>query len=195
MQILPLSPETLAQALDTLRAGGIVAHATETCYGLACDLRNPAAVARLFAVKQRPDTQPVSALFRDVAHAKEYVIWNSEAEKLAEAFLPGPLTLILPLRSDAPHTLLPCPTGHATIGVRISSHPVAQDLIQQYALPLSTTSANVHGLPSPYSADTIAEQFASCVLQPDLVLDCGPLPPVPPSKIIDLTAKGKILRS
>lgn len=195
MQILPYSDEALAKACEILTRGGCVAHATETCYGLACDLSDPEAVTNLFGVKQRPLTHPLSALFFDVAHAKQYVEWNTEAQAIADASLPGPVTVILPLREDALRQLFPLPEGHPTIGVRISPHPAAQALLKKFGSPISTTSANLHGQPTPYSAEELADQFAESTLQPDLILDSGELPRVSPSKIIDLTAGGKILRS
>ena len=99
----------LIEAIHILKRGGVVAHATETCYGLACDLANPAAVAKLFAIKQRPLDQPVSALFVSIEEAKKWVEWSDEAEKLAAEFLPGPLTLILPLRKKYIGKIFPIP--------------------------------------------------------------------------------------
>ncbi len=107
MKVIPFSNQAIADALTVLQNGGVVAHATETCYGLACDLSNPDAVTKLFAIKQRPESQPVSALFASVDEAKKYVEWNDRAEELAAQYLPGPLTLILPLRSDSPKKLFP----------------------------------------------------------------------------------------
>ena len=194
MRLLSASSSTTSEALRLLRAGGIVAHATETCYGLACDLANPDAVARLFAIKKRPTEQPVSALFASVEDAKRYVVWTDEAEALANTHLPGPLTIILLLRRDAPVVLLPTPHSPLpTIGVRVSSHPQARGLVTLFGSPLSTTSANVHGEANPYDARTILERFHAEEHQPDLIIDSGPLPPVPPSTVIDL-AKGKTLR-
>ena len=200
MRILPVSEEATNEALRILAAGGIVAHATETCYGLACDLSNPAAVTKLFAIKERSSGQPVSALFPSVKEAKNYVAWNDRAEALAHQHLPGPLTLILQLRKDAPLVFPiptptpnpipnPIPTPNPTLALRISSHPLAQALAARFGKPLSTTSANLHGRPSPYSAQEIERQFASASAQPDLILDSGELPPVPPSTIIDLTQR------
>jgi L-threonylcarbamoyladenylate synthase len=193
MLLLPLSPSALAEALAVLRQGGIVAHATETCYGLACDMSNADAVAKLFAIKQRPVTQPVSALFASVKQAKQYVQWNERAASLAAEHLPGPLTLILPLRSDASTSLCVVPNDQfpipnfQTLGIRISSHPSAQALVEGYGSPISTTSANIHGLPNPYSVEDILTQFANAPFQPDLILDNGPLPHTPPSTVIDIT--------
>jgi L-threonylcarbamoyladenylate synthase len=191
MRLIAVSPEAVDEALRVLATGGVVAHATETCYGLACDLRNPAAVARLFAIKRRPADQPVSALFASLEDAKRYVEWNDRAQALASDNLPGPLTLILPLRKDAPPLCpTPIPSPIPTLGIRISSHPLAAELAARFGHPLSTTSANLHGEPNPYSATEIERLFRGHDLQPDLILDSGGLPPTPPSTIIDLSRTG-----
>jgi L-threonylcarbamoyladenylate synthase len=206
MNIIPFSDQAIIEAIAILKNGGVIAHATETCYGLACDLSNIDAVKKLFAIKQRPEHQPVSGLFESVDQAKQYVEWNERAEELAAQYLPGPLTIILPMKDEAPKQL------HAiagrqkaegreqesmllsddsllttTLGIRISSSPIAQSLVEAFASPLSTTSANVHGQPNPYSAEDIANQFAEQLMQPDLILDSGTLPKNPPSTVINLT--------
>src|SRR3989344_5458768 len=107
MKALLANENGIHDAIKILRSGGIVAHATETCYGFACDLKNPAAVRKLFATKRRPANMPVSALFASVAQAHEYLEWNDLAEKLAQEHLPGPLTIILKLRPSPPHQLHP----------------------------------------------------------------------------------------
>lgn len=187
MRILPFNNDSLADAVNILQQGGVIAHATETCYGLACDLGNPLAVKKLFAIKQRPEVQPVSGLFPSLERAKKWVVWNDKAEELAKQYLPGPLTLILPVRPDAPGAIFPSLQNFKTLGVRISSSPVAQALAAACDFPISTTSANVHGKPNPYSAEDIAAQFEGQEMQPDLVLDSGTLPQVPPSTVINLT--------
>lgn len=205
MDLLPASPEATDQALTILRRGGVVAHATETCYGLACDLTNRDAVKKLFAIKQRPEDQPVSALFPSIDEAKKYVEWSDEAEKFAEKYLPGPLTIILPVRSDAPHQLFPTNVSGSTwrvvktsrrdvstVGVRVSLHPIAQELVSRFGRPLSTTSANIHGQPEPYSVEDIQKQFIVGALfdvaqganMPDLVIDSGQLSLAKPSTIV-----------
>jgi len=192
MRTVRVSPEATEEALHILAAGGVVAHATETCYGFACDLTNPAAVEKLFAIKNRPADQPVSALFPSIEEAKKYVEWNDRAESLAKKHLPGPLTLILPLHKDAlPIFPNPNPTPNPTLAIRISSHPLAMELAARFGKPLSTTSGNLHGKPSPYSVPEIERQFASAAAQPDLILDSGELPSTPPSTIIDLTQKNE----
>lgn len=193
MHLLPAT--AINEAVAVLKAGGVIAHATETCYGLACDLGNPDAVSKLFDIKQRPRTQPVSALFASVEQAKEYVEWNEEAERLAALHLPGPLTLILPLKVSAPTPLHAIAEGvSTTIGVRISPNPVAVALVTALGRPISTTSANIHGEKNPYSAQVIMERFARETHQPDIVLDSGELAVVPPSTIMDLASGGDTRR-
>jgi L-threonylcarbamoyladenylate synthase len=190
MRCLPASEAAISEALNILRGGGIIAHATETCYGLACDLTNPHAVERLFAIKQRPRYQPVSALFPSVEEAKKYVEWSARAEELAQEHLPGPLTLILPLKRSLPFILYSTPEGGVTIGVRVSPQPIALSLARSFGRPLSTTSANVHGQPNPYSSEEIIAQFRGTPSTPDLLLDSGTLPMTPPSTIIHLAKEG-----
>lgn len=194
MRFLSAKREKVGKACTILTQGGIVAHATETCYGFACDLTNLDAVQRLFTLKKRPVNQPVSALFPSIEEAKKYVEWNDRAEELAQQHLPGPLTLILPLRKGTLLPLFPVPSSHeGTLGVRVSSHPVAQQLVAQFGKPLSTTSANLSGQRSPYSAEEIMEQFHDQQLQPDLILDSGELPRNPPSRVIDLSGESEIV--
>lgn len=206
MKVIPFSDQAVTDALIVLQNGGVVAHATETCYGLACDLSNPDAVAKLFAIKQRPESQPVSALFASVDDAKDYVEWNDRAEELAKQYLPGPLTLILAMKENTPKVLhsMPPASNHqpleaggrrlSTIGIRVSSSPVAQAVVSSYGSPLSTTSANLHGQPNPYSAEDMIAQFAGQPVQPDLTIDSGTLPQNPPSTVVDLSGNNQIYR-
>ena len=187
MKCLPVSDEAISEALEMLSRGGVIAHATETCYGLACDLTNPDAVAKVFEIKHRPTDKPLSALFESDTQAAKYTEWNDRAQEMSQKHLPGPLTLILPIGSDAPKKLYPSPKGGETLGVRISSHSLAQKIVETFEKPLSTTSANIHGKPNPYSAEDIVKQFENEPFQPDLILDSGILPPSPPSTVINLT--------
>ncbi len=166
------------EAVRVIARGGIVAHATETCYGFACDLTNPSAVSKLFALKNRSEDHSISALFPSLEKAKEWVEWNEQAEKLAKEHLPGPLTIVLPLKKAK--------GNGETLGIRISSHPVAEYLATHADVPLSTTSANLHGKPSPYSPEEILEQFRGRALQPDLILDSGRLSDALPSTVVSI---------
>lgn len=192
MQALPADNNNIQKAITILREGGVVAHATETCYGLACDMQNPDAVQKLFALKHRPKDMPVSALFESIEQAKQYLEWNDLAEDLAKKHLPGPLTIILNQRKDSPAELFP--TFHfplstrQPIGCRLSPHPTALALVKAYGSPITTTSANLHGEENPYSIEQIAPGV-------DLILDEGILPKAPASTVVDCSnGTLKILR-
>ena len=190
MRVIPLSTTAIDEAASAILRGEIVVHPTETCYGLACDLSKPEVVSRLFLVKARPPAKPVSALFPTVEEAKRYVRWNDRAEALAAEHLPGPLTIILPFRDDAPQRILPTPGGWTSVGVRVSSHPFAAALAAAVGRPIATTSANLHGQPVPYDPSVIVGSWGSAtaaVVAPDLFVDAGTLPRVAPSTVIDLT--------
>jgi len=187
MRILPVTDESIQEAVNVIREGGVVAHATETCYGLACDLENPEAILKLFRIKERPYDRPVSGLFPSVENAKEYAEWYPEADELAAKFLPGPLTIILPLHE--PKRFFVTPHGGANIGVRVSSHPLAKAIATKCNMPISTTSANLHGKPNPYTIADILMQFKDKKILPDLILDSGTLPFVPPSRVMDCTGE------
>lgn len=200
MNIVLASTSGLAHAIHVLKNGGIVAHATETCYGLACDLTNPEAVAKLFTIKERSMDQPVSALFSSIEEAKRYVVWNKRAEELARKHLPGPLTIILPSKKRQALYIVPSPLPTSKslsppIALRLSSHPIAQALVKAFGSPISTTSANLHGKPETFSVQEIVEQFSDRERRPDLILDSGTLPKSKPSTIVDLSGtEEKVLR-
>lgn len=187
MRVLRVSPAAISEALSVLARGGVVIHATETCYGIACDLANPAAVRKLFAVKNRPENQPVSALFSSVEAAAAFIDLSPRALALAKKHLPGPLTLVLPRK--APASLWVTVSGNGKdpmVGVRISSHPLAMELAQKFGKPIATTSANLHGEANPYSVADLEAQFSSATTQPDLILDGGSLPVTPPSTVVEI---------
>lgn len=186
MEIIPVSDNGLDPALDVLRRGGTVVHATETCYGLTADLTNAAAMRRLFDIKKRPHDMPVSALFVSMDEACAFVDASPRALKLAEKHFPGPLTLVLPKKKSAQHLWVTV-TGEGAdewIGVRISSHPWAQELARSFGRPLVTTSANIHGEANPYDAVALAERYAMSSLSPDIIIDSGVLPEALPSTVV-----------
>lgn len=209
MRTLSGTTHGITDACDLLLQGGIVIHSTETCYGLACDLTNKRAVAKLFALKQRKTDQPVSALFASLDDVKKYVEWPEKAEELVQEYLPGPLTLVLPIQENAPNILHITPSLQPTtpacrqarynlqptLGIRLSSHPIAQQLVQAFGKPLSTTSANISGKEPCYSVEEIAKQF------PDtddsvVLLDGGELEKRAPSQVISfINGKVEYLRT
>jgi len=184
--------EQIDKATAHLKKEGVVLHATETCFGFTCDISNPAAVAKLFTLKQRDNCKPVSALFHNVDSAKQYVQWNETAEQLALKHLPGALTIILPLRTDAPCQLYSTPGGGDTIGVRISSHPTAKALAAHFSQPLVTTSANIAGQPCCFRIEDVLKQFEEQTTSqytnlPFFVFKDPPLENTLPSTVVDCT--------
>ncbi len=159
----------IAEAAMALRQGGIVAVPTETVYGLAADANNANAVANIYRAKGRPDFNPLIVHVPDRIAAGPIALFNELAEKLAAAFWPGPVTLVLPLRDDAPVTKA-VTAGLPTIALRCPAHPVMQGLLLASGLNLAAPSANRSGAISPTSAEHV---YASLGEQAPLILDGG----------------------
>lgn len=152
----------IARAAELLSAGQLVAIPTETVYGLAGDARDGLAVARIYAAKGRPEFNPLIVHLPDLAAAERIAVFNPQARALAEAFWPGPMTLVLPARPDGGIASL-VTAGLQTVAIRLPAHPVARALLQRFGGPLAAPSANVSGRISPTSA--------AHVLDPDGGLD------------------------
>lgn len=166
---LPATPAGIARAAALLRAGACVAFPTETVYGLGAGARNPAAVAAVFAAKGRPAHNPLIVHVADRAMAETLARFDPDAERLAGAFWPGPLTLVLPLHPGA--GLPPAVTaGGARVALRLPAHPVAQALLAAFGGPLVGPSANPSGRVSPTRADHVLDGLAGRIAA---VLDGG----------------------
>ena len=166
-----VTDKALAQACAVLRAGGVVAFPTETYYGLAVDPFNQAALSRLFVLKGRSPDKPVLLI---VDNPSQLVALVAEIPPsftlLMEKFWPGPLTLVFPGAPSLPALL----TGNlGTIGVRVSSHPVARQLVRAFGRPITATSANLSGHSPAVSANGVCAQLE---LEMDAVLDGGATP-------------------
>ncbi len=185
MPIISPSPETLKQAADALRAGKLVAFPTETVYGLGGDATNERAVAAIYAAKGRPQFNPLIAHLAGAQEAARYVAWNERAQKLADAFWPGPLTLVLPRAKDSKIALL-ASAGLDTIAVRVPDHPVARELIRLSGLPVAAPSANASGRLSPTRAAHVADSLGDKV---DWILDGGPCAIGVESTVLDLSGE------
>ena len=170
--ILAADQTAIARAAEILRAGDLVAFPTETVYGLGADATNDRAVAKIFAAKQRPRFNPLIVHVRDLEHAGELVRFHPLAIRLAEAFWPGPLTLVLPRRPNSPVSLL-ATAGLDTVAVRAPSHHTARALLAACGLPLAAPSANPSGRISATTAQHVAEDLHGHV---SLVLDGGATP-------------------
>lgn len=171
-----------AQAARLLREGRLVAVPTETVYGLAADATQETAVQANYDAKGRPETKPLNVLVDGMAMV-EAVCRDipADAYKLAEAFWPGPLTMILRGSGALPPIV---PAGGATQGVRCPDHPAALAVIRALGRPLACPSANLSGQPSPKSADDVLAQLGGRI---DAVLDGGPCAVGVESTILDLT--------
>jgi len=168
MPLLPASPANIARAAERLRAGEVVAFPTETVYGLGADATNGEAVAKIFAAKTRPKINPLITHVPDAGTAHRHAIFSPVAEKLAAAFWPGPLTLVLPRKAESPVADL-VTAGLETIALRVPRHPVAQALLRACNVPLAAPSANRSGEPSPTDAAHVAESLGDEIM----VLDGG----------------------
>lgn len=178
------------KAVDILRSGGLVAFPTETVYGLGADASNEAAIRKIFAAKERPYDHP---LIVHLANFEQIGEWAQDvppvAKKLAEAFWPGPLTLIL---NRQPHVLDIITGGQSTIGLRIPRHPIAQALLSAFGGGVAAPSANKFTHISPTTAAAVEEELGGRV---DLILDGGDCEVGLESTILDLSrAEPVILR-
>lgn len=162
-------PEQIAEALDRLARGGVVAFPTETVYGLGADAFNEAAVRRVFELKGRPAHNPLIVHVADEAGARRVSSeWPEAARRLAAAFWPGPLTIVVPRAPDLPDIVT---AGGPTVAVRAPAHHITLALLQAYGRPLVGPSANPSGRISPTTADHVRASFPSEAVY---VLDGGP---------------------
>lgn len=181
-RLVPDGPDAQAEAIELLRAGGIVALPTDTVYGIAADLALPDAIERLFAAKQRPPEKAVAVLLAHADQAAELGEVSPAAAVLARRFWPGGLTLVLPVRPQArlPRILA---DGAPTIGVRVPDHATPRALAAVLG-PLPTTSANRSGEPDARDAGEILERLGESLA---LVIDGGPVRGGPSSTVVDCT--------
>lgn len=184
---VPVNPEAdhpgLVRAAAILRRGGLVAFPTETVYGLGADGLNEGAVRRIFAVKGRPADNPLILHLAGWEEALPLVAeWPEAAARLAEAFWPGPLTMVLRRRPQVPAVVS---AGLPTVAVRVPAHPVALALIRCARVPIAAPSANASGRPSPTEAAHVLADLGDGV---EMILDAGPTEIGVESTVVDLTA-------
>lgn len=150
----------ISQAIKRLSEGNLICFPSETVYALAADATNSSAVQKIYQVKGRKQQTPLSLMVASIVAAKEYVVFNTQAEKLAMSFWPGPLTLVLPVREPRPSTISTLVNGGmSTLGIRIPNHPVAQDILQAFSKPIVATSVNPTGQPSATSVEEVRHYF------------------------------------
>ncbi|MEZ5763418.1 MAG: L-threonylcarbamoyladenylate synthase [Xanthobacteraceae bacterium] len=188
--MIAASPEAAALAAKCLTEGGLTAFPTETVYGLGADATNADAIARLYQAKGRPSFNPLIAHVADLAAARKIARFGADAEKLAAAFWPGPLTLVLPRSPDCTVADL-ATAGLETIGVRIPSHPVALAILKALGRPVVAPSANRSGHVSPTTAQHVHADLGD---QIDLIVDGDATHVGVESTIVGCFARATLLR-
>lgn len=174
-------PHAIDRAIQTLQAGGLLAFPTDTVYGLAAHLLDPASIDRLYAVKDRDSTKAIPVLLSSPDELAQVTGgMNVMALRLARRFWPGPLTLVVPRHPSLPNNLSNLPT----IGVRMPDHPLALALMGRTG-PLAVTSANLSGAENTRTAQEVYAQLGGRI---ELILDGGRTPGGFPSTVVDCTA-------
>jgi L-threonylcarbamoyladenylate synthase len=183
-----LKPAAFERAVALLRAGELVAFPTDTVYGVGAVAWDAAAVAGLYTAKLRPGDKAIPILLADPADIEQVARdLPPAARRIAEAFWPGPLTLVVPKAARVPDEVT---AGGDTVAVRIPDHDLARDLIRAVGAPLATTSANLSGQPSPVTAQDVAAQLSGRI---PFILDGGPCPGGVASTVVDLTGPSPVV--
>ena len=185
------SPEAVREAARVIRAGGLVAFPTDTVYGLGADATNDRAVATIFEIKDRPTFNPLIIHVHDEVKAAEFVEFNELAQKLALAFWPGALTLVLKRKPDS-NLSLAASAGLDTVAVRVPNHPVALALLLEADCPIAAPSANRSGYISPTQAIHVLMQFKDGQGL-NYIIDGGACPVGVESTIVDVTGDDPVL--
>jgi len=179
----PAEPESIARAASRLRQGAVIAFPTDTLYAVAARAADREAVLRLYGAKRRPTAQPLVLLVRGEKDFGEFAQLSDEARRLIRRFWPGPLTIVLPSRSEA----------GGTVAGRAPNHPVALAILDALGEPVASSSANRAGASPPVDAESVMSGLGEDL---DVVLDGGPCRLGQPSTILDLSgAEPKILRA
>jgi L-threonylcarbamoyladenylate synthase len=178
----------LSKAVEILANGGIIAYPTETFYGLGADATNEKAIEKIFAVKGRNFKNPISLIISQADDIYPLVQDLPEtAQKLMAAFWPGALTIVFLAANNVSPLLT---AGSGKIGLRVSSHPVAREIVQKLKRPLTATSANLSGAPECAKASEVAEQIGNII---DAIVDLGDTPGTKGSTIIDVTCDPPVI--
>lgn len=189
-ELLAANSAAISKAARRLADGGLVAFPTETVYGLGADAANARAVARLYAAKGRPSFNPLIAHVADLTAARRIARFDDDALRLARAFWPGALTLVLPKAPESPVCDL-ATAGLDSVAVRVPRHEVAEAILAAFGGPVVAPSANVSGHVSPTRAEHVMADLAG---QIDLVIDGGPTPVGVESTIVACISEPTLLR-
>jgi len=182
-RLLPASADNIKIAAGILGAGGVVAFPTETLYGLGADARSESAILKVFQAKARRPDKPLITLVQNIREAGQYGVLDDNADRLAHAFWPGALTLIVAQRDTSPLSSALNPGGN-TVALRAPGNDITLRLLRAFAGPLTAPSANLAGAAPPKTAEDVMENMAHAI---DAVLDGGPCPGNE-STLLDLSA-------
>ncbi len=171
-------------AAEFVKKGKIIVYPTETCYGLGCDATNEEACEKIFEIKRRKKEKQLPIIVADLKMAKRYAYFSKDALKLAKAFWPGPLTLVLPKKKSIPTIV-----AREKVALRVSSCKIACLISKKSNLPIVATSANISGGKNPYTIKEVLKQG----IKADLIIDAGKLKKVKPSTIFDVERR-KVIR-
>lgn len=174
----------ISTAVRVLKKGGIIIYPTETSYGIGADATNSKAIRKIFKIKTRDKGKPISIIVSSLSMAKKYAFIDALSGKLAQKFMPCPLTLISRKKN------LPGMLSKNTIAWRIPSHAFALALVKKFGKPITATSANKSGKPQMYKINDVIKSFSGSV---DLIIVAGNLPRRRPSTVFDAANK-KVLR-
>lgn len=187
-RIFDIHTLTHAQKSEIARAmseGAVVVFPTDTVYGIGTGAFCEDATQQIYRLKNRPATQPLQILTSSVEQAQRVAVLNEPARKLAKAYWPGALTLILPPSQEGKNLT----RGFAGLGLRVPNYPPLTDILAQMVMPISSTSANLHGQPVLTDEKEVLSAFAQKV---DIIIKGGLLSPTA-SSVVDLTGKNPVL--
>ena len=182
------SPETIETALEKSRqilaSGGVIVFPTDTIYGLGANALDEEAISRIYKIKKRSISKPISVLVRDINMAKKVACIDSCAEEILGKIWPDSITVILRKKDSVPYSLT---AGTENVAVRISGNPFIKILFERIDFPITATSANISGEENLLLADKIIDKFSRKDNSPDLFINSGDLDNSLPSTIVDLT--------
>ena len=183
VEVMKPEVKVLKKAVNIMKRGGLIIYPTETCYGIGADATNPKSIEKIYEIKGRGHTKPIPVLVSNINMIKKYGITTKKIEFLVKKFMPGPLSLVIKKKGPISDV------NQEGISFRISSHPVASELVKLLGKPITTTSANISSRPPIYEIKKIIENFEDKV---NMIIDCGNLPKNEPSTCIDMTDEDNV---
>lgn len=194
MKVLKLDASTrdacVEEAARVLKGDGLVVYPTDTVYGLAADAFSDIAVEKIYACKGRDENKPIHAVIERFGQAAEFAVIPEAAQKLANAFLPGPLTLVLSYKGSEHAGIM---RRMRTIGVRVPNNDFCLALARAYGRPFTTTSANRSGMSTERAMAKLLAQFDDASAYFDLAIDAGELPVSKPSTVVDVSGAAPVI--